>query len=95
MKLILFEDLGYRDLLPLTYFRPVWDLRCGALTLAEKSAFLSKSPLYGLSRTYLMKSFQKNVSAFDTIGDDETALFLNGRWLPDAGSIQKIEQLSS
>ena len=95
MKLILFEDLGYRDLLPLTYFRPVWDLRCGALTLAEKTAFLSKSPLYGLSRTYLMKSFQKNVSAFDTIGDDETALFLNGRWLPDAGSIQKIEQLSS
>lgn len=94
MKLILFEDLGYRDLLPLTYFRPVWDLRCGALTLAEKTAFLSKSPLYGLSRTYLMKSFQNNVRAFDTVGDDETALFLNGRWLPDAGSIKKIDQLS-
>ena len=33
---VLFEDEHFVNLLPLVYFRPVWELRCGITTLAEK-----------------------------------------------------------
>ena len=36
MKTVLFEDEKYHQLLPLVYFRPVWELRCGAYLLCEK-----------------------------------------------------------
>lgn len=36
MNLIIVEDEGYNKLLPLTWLRPVWDLRCGATTILEK-----------------------------------------------------------
>ena len=32
----IFEDPQYAKLLPLVYTRPVYDLRCGILTLREK-----------------------------------------------------------
>jgi UDP-N-acetylglucosamine diphosphorylase/glucosamine-1-phosphate N-acetyltransferase len=36
MKIILFEDENVANLYPLTYLRPVFDLRCGIFTLKEK-----------------------------------------------------------
>lgn len=36
MQLLIVEDEGYKKLLPLTWLRPVWDLRCGAATILEK-----------------------------------------------------------
>lgn len=41
MNLLIFEDAGYRDLLPLTWLRPACELRCGRLRLLDKilSAF--------------------------------------------------------
>lgn len=36
MQFCIFEDLRYRNFFPLVCFRPVYDLRCGALTLREK-----------------------------------------------------------
>ena len=36
MRLCIFEDDGYANLLPLTFLRPVYDLRCGINTLREK-----------------------------------------------------------
>lgn len=36
MNIILFEDAGYLRLLPLTWLRPAFDLRCGRDTLLEK-----------------------------------------------------------
>ncbi|MBI5699237.1 hypothetical protein HZC35_02865 [Candidatus Saganbacteria bacterium] len=36
MNLTIVEDEGYKKLLPLTWLRPVWDLRCGATTILEK-----------------------------------------------------------
>lgn len=35
-NICLFEDAGYVNLLPLTYFRPVYNLKCGILSLREK-----------------------------------------------------------
>ncbi len=36
MKLIVFEDQTYENIFPLTYLRPIFELRCGATTLLEK-----------------------------------------------------------
>ena len=36
MKLIVFEDEGFRKLLPLIWMRPVWELVCGATSILEK-----------------------------------------------------------
>ena len=36
-SICLFEGLYYSRLLPLVYFRPQYDLRCGILTLREKT----------------------------------------------------------
>ncbi|HTY13237.1 MAG TPA: putative sugar nucleotidyl transferase [Candidatus Omnitrophota bacterium] len=36
MKIILFEDEGYKKLLPLVLMRPVWGLVCGASTILER-----------------------------------------------------------
>ncbi len=35
-NIILYEDSRYSDLYPLTYLRPVWDLRCGAFSLKQR-----------------------------------------------------------
>jgi hypothetical protein len=34
--ILLFEDEGYRSLLPLTYTRTAADIRCGMYTLRER-----------------------------------------------------------
>ena len=39
--LILFEDEGFRTLLPLVYARPTFELRCGMFTLRERVAALT------------------------------------------------------
>jgi UDP-N-acetylglucosamine diphosphorylase/glucosamine-1-phosphate N-acetyltransferase len=36
MELMIIEDSYYKNLLPLTWLRPVYELRCGILTLREK-----------------------------------------------------------
>jgi UDP-N-acetylglucosamine diphosphorylase/glucosamine-1-phosphate N-acetyltransferase len=36
MNLLLFEDAGYRGLLPLTWLRPAWELWCGRGALLDK-----------------------------------------------------------
>lgn len=36
VTLCIYEDEGYRDLLPLVYFRPTFELRTGVLTLRER-----------------------------------------------------------
>ena len=35
-NIILYEDHLYPELYPLTYLRPVWDLRCGAFSLKQR-----------------------------------------------------------
>jgi UDP-N-acetylglucosamine diphosphorylase/glucosamine-1-phosphate N-acetyltransferase len=75
MNLIIYEDEGYVNFLPLTWTRPVYDLRCGISTLAQKIARhypktkVDYSCRYYLPGNKLMK-FEKG-------------LFINGRVLVD------------
>ncbi|NOX37687.1 MAG: hypothetical protein GXO78_09140 [Calditrichaeota bacterium] len=78
MNVVLFEDDYFADLLPLVYFRPVWELRCGALTLAEKIArYVSpKEPLRFLARTYLQQNYIPEERHLDS--PPEETIFVNG-----------------
>jgi UDP-N-acetylglucosamine diphosphorylase / glucose-1-phosphate thymidylyltransferase / UDP-N-acetylgalactosamine diphosphorylase / glucosamine-1-phosphate N-acetyltransferase / galactosamine-1-phosphate N-acetyltransferase len=68
---ILYDDASVRiNLLPLTFTRPVADIRCGIWTLAEKWAhFLGAKPSF-LTEPYLQ-------SKFPLVTTDDN-LFLNG-----------------
>ena len=84
MNLCIFEDRGYRNLLPLTYTRPVSSLRCGILLLQEKVARLyPKARISLFCRDYIAEAL-KGRNGFGinpaTVGK-EGALFLNARLL--------------
>ena len=83
--LILFEDKQVKNLFPLTYTRPVYDLRCGILTLGQKirsnypgveSVFFTRGYLKDVVKqnhpTHLVNELPENV---------DKALFVNGRVL--------------
>lgn len=55
--IILFDGWRREQLLPFTYTRPVADLRCGALTIAEKWALTTNSPVSFLPVPYLRKKY--------------------------------------
>ncbi len=73
---ILFTDIGQREnLLPLTYLRPVSELRVGILTLREKwEALLGKQADGWHTATYLQNKFPAQYS--------DTTLFINAGILP-------------
>ena len=81
MKIILFEDENYRDLLPLVYFRPVWELRCGIFTLEEKIRHsFPEIPMNYRSRRYLQDYYLNKKEVFAPEKNEEY-LFINGRIL--------------
>lgn len=94
MKIVLFEDRHYLDLLPLVYFRPVWELRCGARTLQEKFEAQLQERCYFLARKYLCDFYLENSRCFDALPAEEDILLVNGRWLAgteEAAALQRLE----
>ena len=86
MAIILFDDSTCQNLLPLTFTRPVADLRIGILTIAEKWAkYLNQSVSYH-TRPYLQGKFPLQV------GTDN--LFINGAFCPDETLLEAIDNLS-
>jgi len=84
--LCIFEDPQYRHLLPLTYTRPVYDLRCGILTLREK--IQKKYPgvpvqLHTRGSLAELVRQQNPGTSVNQIGG-RGCLFLNGRLLAGA-----------
>ena len=80
-NICIFEDYTYENFLPLTYSRPVFELRCGFKNLREKIEFyFPEAKIYLLIRDYLKSLFSNNGLIFDksTKGD---VLFVNGRTL--------------
>jgi len=57
MNLILFDDHAWDNLLPLTFTRPVSEIRCGILTLREKWEKILGIPASWLCRDYLQEKF--------------------------------------
>ncbi len=92
MRICIFEDEGYENLYPLSLTRPVFDLKCGQITLRER--ILRDFPGVDVSyflRDYLAPLFsqdKKEASINDTDAlKREDILFINGRWLLSKGEL--------
>jgi UDP-N-acetylglucosamine diphosphorylase/glucosamine-1-phosphate N-acetyltransferase len=87
MNVILFDYNPWRDSLqPLTYTRPVSELRVGILTIKEKWESELSVRISYLTRNYLSEKFPLSIS-------DEN-LLINGSWCPMAG-VKDLLQLNT
>ena len=78
---ILFEDEGFRPLLPLVYTRPVFDLRCGVFTLRERlGAMLGRAPA-AIARAHLATVYGAGRWPLGLLSASEPLVFVNGRAL--------------
>jgi UDP-N-acetylglucosamine diphosphorylase/glucosamine-1-phosphate N-acetyltransferase len=75
MNYILFDDSSWTDLLPLTFTRPVSNIRCGILTMQEKWEKLLDSSCSNLTQEYLQE-------LFPLIASNDN-LIINGSVFPD------------
>lgn len=85
MNLAFFEDDYYQNFLPLTYTRPVYDLRCGIDELHKKiSRLYPDAKKVYFTRDYLAAVFAKKlgspVNNKEELDDD--TVFVNGSLLP-------------
>lgn len=94
MKVVLFEDEKYLQLLPLVYFRPVWELRCGAYLLREKIQAALEGDHYFLSRKYLQEYYLDKQRVFPKLMDSEDILLVNGRWVINAEEAIHLRELA-
>jgi UDP-N-acetylglucosamine diphosphorylase/glucosamine-1-phosphate N-acetyltransferase len=86
------EDEFYTRLLPLVYFRPAYDLKCGIFSLKEKIINAYPRARIGLTcRPYLVETVQaRNHGVRINEEYAESCLFINGRVLADGDLIKKI-----
>ncbi|MEL6971338.1 MAG: GlmU family protein [Bacteroidota bacterium] len=83
--LILFDNETREHLLPLTYTRPVADLRIGILTIREKWEQVMGYPASFLTQDYLTEKFEMNYG--------EENYLINGSLLPTSQMVRLIQQL--
>ncbi|MER2996209.1 GlmU family protein [Pontibacter populi] len=87
MNIILFDDPVIRqNLLPLTFTRPVADIRTGILTIAEKWQELTRQVVSSLTQDYLKQKF---VPYYDTEN-----CYINGAIIPTATMIEQMKGLA-
>ncbi len=84
MKLCIFEDSTASNFFPLTYMRPVFELRCGCTRLFEKiQATYPDAECSYLVRDYMAdvtkERYGGSVNDLSALGDD--TLFVSGRYL--------------
>lgn len=88
MNWILFDSHKCREnLLPLTYTRPVADIRIGILTIREKWEKLLGQKFYSLTETYLEEKFRP--------APEGSAIYVNGAVVPTAGLLEDIQKLGA
>ncbi|GAP62281.1 hypothetical protein ARMA_0704 [Ardenticatena maritima] len=91
-ELAFFEDAIARHFKPLTWTRPVYELRCGVFTIREKFERLYGRPATRLyARPHLTLALAERtglpVNLHPTSG---MVLLINGRWLPPPDVAQRI-----
>jgi UDP-N-acetylglucosamine diphosphorylase/glucosamine-1-phosphate N-acetyltransferase len=85
MAIILFDGNAHQSLLPLTYTRPVANLRIGILTIAEKwGKYLNKDFSYH-TQPYLSAKFPIKIESEN--------FFINGSVCPDENLLEAIDKL--
>ena len=88
MNIILFDELNIRqNLLPLTFTRPVAEIRTGILTITEKWQHFFKDRVSHLTEDYLQKKFP----ARPVVGSN---VYVNGAVCPDVALVVKVRNLA-
>ncbi len=85
MNYILFDDSRRMNLLPLTFMRPVADIRLGILTIREKWEKYLNSPTSSLTEKYLSAKFP--------LVKSPNNLLINGSICPNQALIAEIQTL--
>lgn len=89
MNIVLFDCRRTREnLLPLTFTRPVADIRIGILTIREKWEKLLGHKSWSLSEEYLAGKFPE-------FKGDEACIYINGSVLPDENLVAAIQRLGA
>ncbi len=87
MQLVFSDAQFWEDFLPLTFTRPVAEMRCGMLTFAERwQKLLGISEISYLTEDYLQDKFQKP--------SDSESLFIVPNFLPTDAVLQQIKDLA-
>ncbi|MGB2868201.1 MAG: GlmU family protein [Bacteroidota bacterium] len=88
----IFEDILSSHFFPLSYFRPVYNLRCGILSLKEKIVASYPNATATLHcRTYLSDYMRlKNPGVLVNEVPSDSCLFINGRVLADENLARRI-----
>jgi UDP-N-acetylglucosamine diphosphorylase/glucosamine-1-phosphate N-acetyltransferase len=83
----LFEDEGCRRLLPLTHLRPVYELRCGMLSILQRTLrFYAGHGAVLLCREHLEETLGERTGLpVNRLPENDGALFINGRALLASG----------
>ncbi|WP_181304330.1 GlmU family protein [Rufibacter sp. XAAS-G3-1] len=87
MNIILFDDPVLRaNLLPLTFTRPVAEIRIGIMTIAQKWQLLSGGVVSYLAEDYLQSKFRQRLEGGKNF-------YVNGAVCPTADLVAQINQL--
>ena len=87
MNIILFDGIYHKNLLPLTYTRPVSELRVGILTIKEKWGEYIENPIQIKTQDYLSGKFGSP--------NDENAIGINGSILPSDDLMSSLLELKN
>ena len=85
MNYILFDDESWENLLPLTFTRPVSEIRIGILTIREKWAKELNTSVSFLTKEYLSNKYA-------LVKENDNTL-INGSVLPDQSLLKAISTL--
>lgn len=85
MNYILFDDKSWQNLLPLTFTKPVCEIRTGILTLKEKWEKMLQSPVSYKTEEYLSEKYPIKVATEN--------ILINGSVIPNKYLIEEIQQL--
>ncbi|MDQ0592583.1 UDP-N-acetylglucosamine diphosphorylase/glucosamine-1-phosphate N-acetyltransferase [Chryseobacterium ginsenosidimutans] len=86
MQLVFSDAQYWEDFLPLTFTRPVAEMRCGILTFSERwQKILDNNEISYFTEAYLQNKFQEP--------EKEESLFLVTNFLPTESVVQQIKDL--
>jgi UDP-N-acetylglucosamine diphosphorylase/glucosamine-1-phosphate N-acetyltransferase len=89
MNIILFDDITWNNLLPLTFTRPVSEIRIGILTIKEKWEKWAKASVSYETQDHLRNKFKKNVSS------KSDNIFINSKIVPDKNFVAAVKKLKA
>ncbi len=97
MEICLFEDGYFRRFLPLTYTRPIYELKLGIYTLRERLSNALGGIKHFFTREYLKETYEEFLSSRGLkaeVNPDERledVIILNGRLIPDKNFLEVLK----